>query len=353
MNRTALVWDDSFKAHLADAPGHPETPERLTAMYNALRTRGLDRSTLTLPLRVATEEDITLVHSLAHLRQVEGSRHENFSAIDPDTWMTSGSYEAAMTAAGSSIALVDAILDDVADNGFALVRPPGHHAVPRRGMGFCLFNNVAIAAEHLLRRRGLAKVAVVDFDVHHGNGTQDAFYDRADLLYVSTHQSPFYPGSGHFDEVGEGAGKGYTVNLPLLPGNGDHEYLLLFTHIIVPILEEYAPDFLLVSAGYDLHRADPIGGMQLSTEGITRIAALLCDCARRVCKGRVAFFLEGGYNLEASAACVVPTVETLQGVLESSAAIQPQIPGSRILPVLRQAKTTLSPHWKCLSHLTA
>jgi acetoin utilization deacetylase AcuC-like enzyme len=351
MKRTALVWDDIYKQHLSDAPGHPESPERLTIMYDVIKREGLDKTTTTIPTRMATDKDILLVHDAAYLKRVESSRGEELSAIDPDTWMTAGSYDAAMAAAGSGIALVDAILDGQVDNGYALLRPPGHHAIPSRGMGFCLFNNIAIAAEHLIQRRGVKKIAIIDFDVHHGNGTQASFFGRSDVLYVSTHQSPFFPGTGRFDELGEGEGKGYTVNIPLLPGNGDREFLLIYKHLILPIVEEYQPDFILVSTGYDIHAADPIGGMAVTTQGVTQICKMLFETAEKLCGGRLACFLEGGYNLDVSAACVVPSIQVLQDDLETFAPMNVHIPGSRIRPVLKQVKDALSPYWKCVENL--
>ncbi|RJO68870.1 MAG: histone deacetylase, partial [Myxococcales bacterium] len=252
----------------------------------------------------------------AHYASLAGTAGTSYPVrLDPDTSATAHSFEAACAAVGGGIALIDAVLDGRVDNGFALPRPPGHHALPHRSMGFCLFNNIAIAAEHLVRRRGQKRVAVVDFDVHHGNGTQDAFYERPDVLFCSSHQWPFYPGSGRAQEIGEGAGQGFTLNMPLPYGVEDEPFLGLWTRGVIPVLKEYAPEFILVSAGYDAHRADPIGGMQLTSELYGRLSKTLVETAQEVCGGRIVFFLEGGYHLQALAESVAYGVRALLGDL--------------------------------------
>jgi len=227
--------------------------------------------------------------------------------------MSPESYEVARYAAGGVITATDAVFDGKVDSAFALVRPPGHHATPEHAMGFCLFNNLAIATRYALKKRNLERIAIIDFDVHHGNGTQDTFYKSPDVLYTSTHESPFYPGTGSVAETGSGTGKGTTVNIPLPAGCGDTEYSLVFEQIIKPAVRRFKPQFIMVSAGYDLHWADPLALMQLTVAGCTRIAGIIKGLADELCDGRLVFTLEGGYNLAALATSISATLKVLMG----------------------------------------
>jgi acetoin utilization deacetylase AcuC-like enzyme len=217
-----------------------------------------------------------------------------------------------MLAAGSLVDLCQAVLDGGAENGLALVRPPGHHCTPVRAMGFCLFNNVAIAAHHLLAA-GLERVLIVDWDVHHGNGTEDAFFEDPRVLYFSTHQAPFYPGTGAVNAVGRGAGKGYNINVPLGAGHDDADYLSVFEGLLMPAARRFAPQFILISAGFDAHREDPLGGMRLTSGGFAAMTRALMELADRHCPGRVVGALEGGYNPAAQARAVIAVAEALMG----------------------------------------
>jgi acetoin utilization deacetylase AcuC-like enzyme len=246
--------------------------------------------------REATSDELELVHDARFVEALDALRGKT-GFLDPDTYVSPHSIEAARRAAGGLVALVDAMIE-TAQPGVALLRPPGHHARPGRAMGFCLLNNVAVAAAHA-RKSGIARVAIVDWDVHHGNGTQEAFYDDPSVLYVSTHQFPFYPGTGAVGETGEGEGKGYTINIPLRAGEGDGEYRAAFDRIVSPALEAFAPELILVSAGFDAAARDPLAEMNVSAEGFAYMARALAEQAKRTAKGRIAMVLEGGYDLVA------------------------------------------------------
>jgi acetoin utilization deacetylase AcuC-like enzyme len=220
-------------------------------------------------------------------------------SLDPDTTACPQSLDAARRAAGCGIAATEAVIQGTVSSAFALIRPPGHHAEPDRVMGFCFFNNAAIAARHAVHELGLHKVAIVDFDVHHGNGTQSAFYDDPRVLYLSTHQFPFYPGTGGVDETGRGAGAGSTINIPLRIGHGDREYAAIYGALVPRVLEQFGPELIIVSAGLDMMAQDPLGGMGVTAQGVYQIAHALVACADRICDGRIVFVLEGGYDLSA------------------------------------------------------
>ncbi|MGA2285447.1 MAG: histone deacetylase, partial [Dehalococcoidia bacterium] len=232
---------------------------------------------------------------------------------DPDTYISPRSYDVALRAGGGCIEATDRVLDRAVDSAFCLVRPPGHHAMPDAAMGFCLFNNIAIAARHAVRRRGLERIAIVDFDIHHGNGTQAAFYEDGAVLYFSTHQYPYYPGTGHLEETGAGAGRGLNVNVPLPAGCGDDEYRRVFSEALEPLLDRFVPQLVLVSAGYDGHFDDPLASMTLSVAGYGEMMSFLRRKAAEHCEGRLVCMLEGGYHLLAEAWSVRTCLEVLLG----------------------------------------
>ncbi len=266
-----------------------------------------------IPARDASLDDLTLVHSREHVERMREMAASGGRWADPDTWVGPRSYDAAVRAVGGVLAAVDAVVDGKVRSAFCALRPPGHHATASRAMGFCLFNQVAIAAEHLVARRRVERVAILDFDVHHGNGTQDAFYRRGDVLYVSTHQYPFYPGTGHYRETGEGPGSGATVNLPLPRGARDGDIRRVVEEVAVPVIRRFRPGFILVSAGYDAHYADPLAGLELSVDGYGWLMATAKKLAEELCDGRVVCVLEGGYDLTALPWCVRRTIEALAG----------------------------------------
>jgi acetoin utilization deacetylase AcuC-like enzyme len=280
--------------------------------------RGLEETGLLprlFPLEPIAADDAQLrtVHSADHVERVKALVARGGGHFDPDTYANRYSLDAARLAAGALVRAVDAVMAREIDNAFALVRPPGHHATPHRPMGFCLFNNVAIAARHAIDQHKLERVLIVDFDVHHGNGTQDVFYNTAQVLYFSTHQFPHYPGSGDWDEIGEGAGRGFTVNVPLPPRVGDAGYQQIFDELLYPLAERYRPQLVLVSAGYDAHWSDPLAAENLSIAGYGALTRTLVQIAQEFCAGRIVVALEGGYNLPALAHGVAATFHALLG----------------------------------------
>lgn len=300
---THLYADPLFLQHDAGV-GHPESPGRLARIEEVLARAPLAGLSRCAP-REASPEELTAVHSPAYLRslsQLAGTRAQ----LDPDTAMSEQSHAAALRAAGAAVQAALDVLWGRSTNAFALVRPPGHHAERDHAMGFCLFNNVAIAAE-AARRAGAQRVLIVDWDVHHGNGTQHAFYGRSDVLYMSSHQYPFYPGTGAMEELGQGAGRGFTVNAALPAGRTDADFGAIFEEVFLPVAQAFAPDLVLVSAGFDAHRADPLGQMRVTERGF----AAMCGALAELAPGKLALVLEGGYDLDALAASVHACLEVL------------------------------------------
>ena len=333
---TLLFTDDACLEH-DPGPGHPESPSRLRAVLSALEK--LPAGVSWAPVRPATEAELTRVHAPVHVAALARLAGHHVQ-LDGDTATSPGSHQAALRAAGAAVGLVDSLLAAEADSGFALVRPPGHHAEAGLAMGFCLFNNIAVAAEHA-RARGAERVAIVDWDVHHGNGTQHIFQARRDVLFFSSHQYPFYPGTGAVKEVGLAEGEGFTANLPLPTGMGDGDYGAAFRDLVTPLLEQFKPNLVLVSAGFDAHARDPLGGMRLTEEGFGGMCSAVRDVAR-ACGAPVGLVLEGGYDLEALAGSVRRCVEVLSGervALKTDASAS----GAR---AIADAKTALSGYWK-------
>ena len=305
-----LADDALFEEHVSPA-GHPERPARLEAAREGVGLAAIARGVPTLPPRDASADEIALVHTseyVATLSRIDGKSGH----LDADTFYSPRSFAAARRATGAAMALSDALLDGHADFGFGLMRPPGHHARPAQSMGFCLINHVAVAAQHALGR-GARRVAILDWDVHHGNGTEEIFESDAEVLYISLHQSPQYPGTGAVTDVGLGAGKGFTVNVPLAAGADNVVYAAAFERVVLPIIEQFAPDLTLVSAGYDAHANDPLGGMQLDGAGYAWMTQRLVDTVRRGPSHRVAFLLEGGYDLGGLRESVSRTLGALEG----------------------------------------
>jgi acetoin utilization deacetylase AcuC-like enzyme len=309
--RTGWVAADTYLKHLTGA-GHPERPERLIAISNRLRECGVLPQLLPIRPRAATPDEIGAVHAPAYVRRVAADCREGIGYVDsPDAPASVDSYAVALEAAGGVLAAVDAVMGGQVRNAFCAVRPPGHHALTNRAMGFCLFNNVAIAARYLQRRHKLNRILIVDWDVHHGNGTQATFYADPTVFYFSAHQSPLYPGTGGADETGEGEGRGFTLNVPLPPGTGDTEYGRVFEERLRPAAAAFRPEFVLLSAGFDAAQGDLLGGMRLTPAGYASLTRLVKAIAAEHCQGRLVATLEGGYNLDRLAACVEAHVRAL------------------------------------------
>ena len=333
MAKPLVVIDQGYLKHL---PGesHPERPERIQALLNLAGALDKQMFELASP-RAATRADVEYTHGADHVRLVESTSKHNRYALDGDTITCRDSFGVALLAVGGFLTLLDAIASKQSSNGFALVRPPGHHALRDHAMGFCLFNTMAIGAEYLKRVYGAKKILIMDWDVHHGNGTQAAFYDDPTVLFISTHQFPFYPGSGAVNETGVAAGEGFTLNVPLPAGCSDAEYLQVFQDIVVPAAEKFQPDWILVSAGFDPHRRDPLGGMNVTEEGFGAMARLLLALANRFAGGRIAFLLEGGYDLAGLRDSVAAVLAAMQTQVPPPAGHLP-LAESRIEPVIRR-----------------
>lgn len=309
-SRTAIVRSSAFRRH--DTGDHPERSARIIAVDNALEQRLLLGSRPSVACSPASDAAILRVHTTGMLAHLDAVAAAGGAWLDSDTVVRAESMDVARMAAGGAINAVDAIMTAQIDRAFVIARPPGHHATAERAMGFCLLNSVAIAAAHAIAS-GLERIAIIDWDVHHGNGTQDIFYGRADVLYCSVHQSPLYPGTGARDEIGTGAGVGHTFNFPLPPGTDDERFLETVRQGIVPAIEQFAPQMLLISAGYDAHREDPVGGMALTDQGFQRLTQEAISLADRHSNGRLLAVLEGGYEPHALARCVTDAIALLDG----------------------------------------
>jgi acetoin utilization deacetylase AcuC-like enzyme len=340
MTRTGLVYHPIYLQH--DTNGHPERKERLVATLDKIQSERLTIEHITP--RTATIEQIAEIHGKKYIDQIKAICDRGGGHLDMDTVLSKDSFVAAMMAAGGAISAVDAALEGI-EGAFALVRPPGHHAMPNRGMGFCVFNNVAIAAKHA-QSKGLEKVLIVDWDVHHGNGTNAIFYSDKDILYFSTHQFPHYPGTGRTNEIGENGAEGTKVNVPLPAGTGDEGYLMVFREILEPIAMEFKPDIVLVSAGQDAHKDDPLGGMRLTRDGFGAMAGVVKGIANNCCSGRLAAVLEGGYNLGAQAEAIVAELRAFQGDVPQISSMDSN---PKIAQRIDEVKRIHSPYWSCFA----
>ncbi len=296
MRKTAILRDSLFLAH---DPGfnHPDSPDRLKEIYNVLDKKSLQGLFVEPDFIPVSEKELYLNHSSSLVKEVAATSGQAFGSLEADTTTSPESYNAACLAVGALVKGVDLLMGDEVDNCFALVRPPGHHAEKKSSMGFCLFNNVAIAASYAMKKHNIERIMIIDWDLHHGNGTQTSFFETNKILYVSTHQYPFYPGTGSVQEIGRGKGEGYTINIPLPGGQGDKEYAAIFNKIVVPLGRQYKPQLIFVSSGFDIYHGDPLGSMQVTSKGFGYMTKVIVDLAEEVCEGRVLVTLEGGYNL--------------------------------------------------------
>ena len=334
------VLDEIFVHHRAPA-GHPERPARAEAVRDALQAAGIAARGKHIPIRAASDEELARVHGAAHLENLATTVAGATGWLDPDTYYSTGSWDAARAAAGSASQLATDVLAGALSRGLAVVRPPGHHATRERAMGFCLLNNVAVAAA-AARAAGAARVAIVDWDVHHGNGTQDIFWDDPSVLYTSVHQYPYYPGTGAPTEIGGERARGATVNVGLPSGCGDADYAAVFDHVLVPALVRFKPDLLLISAGFDAFVHDPLAGMRVTHAGFAAMARRLRRVADRLCGGRVVAVLEGGYDLDGLAGGMTAVLGALADDAADHVAPLAPLPAS---PVARAAIAgTLAAH---------
>jgi acetoin utilization deacetylase AcuC-like enzyme len=338
-----VIASDRFADHLTPV-GHPERPERAEAMQKAVVEWRMRGGTV-IEAAAASAEQVGRVHDpdyISLLRETAGRA----VALDPDTFTSPESYEVALLAAGAACQAVDHVLaGPMGSRACAVVRPPGHHAERGRAMGFCLFNNIAVAAAHA-RARGLARVAVVDYDVHHGNGTQFSFYADPSVLFISSHQFPYYPGTGAAVETGTGAGKGFTINLPLDAGATDADYELVYERVALPALRQFKPELILISAGFDAHQRDPLAGMRLTTAEFGRLAASIAAVADEVCEGRVVATTEGGYDLQALGESLDLTLRVLDGEVRPDDLPPPSGTTSRGDACLLTVAPEVGPFWQ-------
>lgn len=307
-SKTGIVFDPLFLQHTQAT--HPERALRLVQIMEKLKSSGLNETVSRVPSRDAELNEIRLNHEDAYIERVKQSSLSGSGNLDPDTYFNSYTFDAAIRAAGSLITLTSAVVDLTLTNGFALLRPPGHHAMAGFSMGFCLFNNIAIAAK-AARKSGVGRIAIVDFDVHHGNGTQASFESDPSVLFLSSHQYPHWPGTGRSDETGLGAGQGSNVNIPFSAGAGDVCFQTVYSELVFPIIRRFDPDLMLVSAGYDAHWADPLAGLSVTCAGHAWISEQLVQLAEEVCSGKIVFCLEGGYHTTALSAGVANSIRAL------------------------------------------
>ncbi len=310
-SKTGLVYSEQFQTHNT-GPNHPERPARVTYVYNFLKKKELFKDLVLISPEPATLEQIEAVHSKHYIERAESASRSGQGILDSmDTAICEDSYEVALLAAGGVIQLIDAVMAGDVRNGFALVRPPGHHAEKDKSLGFCIFNNIAIGAKYLQREYGLKRILIIDWDVHHGNGTQHTFETDPSVFFFSVHQYPFYPGTGSEAEIGRGAGEGFTLNVPLKAGSGNREYQHVFEEIFYPKASAFKPEFILISAGFDAHDADPLAHMSLSDEMYGFFTDMAVKLAKENGHQRIVSVLEGGYDLDAIARSIYIHVKHL------------------------------------------
>ena len=348
MRRTGLVYDLEFLLHAPES--WPECPQRLTRTMELFERVGILGRLISVRARPATVEELAAVHAEDYIAFLERYSNDGGGQMTVDTTVSSGSFGAARMAAGGCLAAVDDLIGGRLDNALALVRPPGHHAERRAGTGFCLFNNVAVAARYAQRRYGLRRILIVDWDVHHGNGTERSFYDDPGVLFFSVHESPAYPGTGWLSDVGAGDGEGYTINAPFPAGAGDQAYGRLFDEVLLPVADRYRPELILISAGEDSHFADYMGNMELTSPGFGRLTERLLQLDRFP-GPKILAVLEGGYNLDVLPLSLLAIASALLGVTQEVVdPVPPPVDG--ISEAVRQRidaiRTTQRPYWRFL-----
>ncbi len=311
--KTGIVKGDIFLRHIPDE-SCPDTPKRLSSLYSMLNDPDMQGICVDVPLQKAQKKDILLFHTHEYFEKIAETKGKDFIVLTADTHACEDSFDAALYATGGLLAAISQVAANKLDNAFALIRPPGHHAEKSRAMGYCLFNHVAIGAIFAQKRLNLGRILIIDWDLHHGNGTQHAFERDPSVLFFSIHQAGLFPGTGSFVETGAGAGEGYTINLPIPKGYGDAEYASIFESLLVPVAEQFAPELILVSAGFDTHKDDPMGGMQMTAQGFAGMTASIKKIADKACNGKIVMSLEGGYNYHALSESIKAVLKEMAGV---------------------------------------
>jgi acetoin utilization deacetylase AcuC-like enzyme len=346
--KTGIVKDQRYLKHSAGF-AHPESPQRLVAIYEMLENPIMSWKFEEIEPREATYKELTAVHSPAYVDFIASTAGKESVLLDPDTATSPETYEIAKLAAGGVCNAVDAVVSGKVDNAFAFIRPPGHHAERDAAAGFCIFNNAAIGAMHAILKHGMQKVLIVDWDLHHGNGTQHIFYDDPRVLYFSTHQYPYYPGTGGINEVGRGKGEGYTVNVPLHSGAGDDAFVKIFRQILGPVAMEFNPELIILSAGFDIYMQDPLGGMRVTPEGFAALVRILLNIADVCCQGRLVAVLEGGYNVQGLTKSVKIVLEEMLDEThfsEEKLCALEQEKNEDASRVIREVALGINPYWK-------
>jgi acetoin utilization deacetylase AcuC-like enzyme len=349
--KTGIVKNIQYLKH-GGGFSDPESPARLKAIYEMLENPDMSWKFTEIEARYAERKELEAVHSASYIDFIAQTKGKGVTMLDSDTVATADTYDAARLAAGGVMAAVDSVVSKETDNAFAMVRPPGHHATADEAAGFCIFNNIAVGARHAAARWGMKRVLIVDWDLHHGNGTQGSFYDDDRVLYFSTHQSPEYPWSGSWGETGQGRGLGYTINIPMKPGADDAFYVRVFRDILVPVARSYRPELILVSAGFDPYVGDPIGGMKVSPEGFACLARIVLNLADEFCDGRVVAALEGGYNIQGLMKCVrAVLMEFLGETTVSEETLAHLASGANVQkdPVIEKVRKVQQTFWPALS----
>ncbi len=351
MNRTGIIKDTRYLAHRT-ADGHLENHHRLEAIYAMLKESDMDGRFVQVKPRFAEKKEILTLHTPDYFEKIAATAGEPQNALTPDTHTSAGSYDAALLAVGGLFNAVDAVVSGELTNAFALVRPPGHHAEKSKALGFCLFNNVALAAKFALTYLGFQRVLIVDWDVHHGNGTQHFFEDDDRVLFFSIHQYPHFPGTGFFTETGRGKGEGYTMNIAIPGGYGDAEFVALFEHLLRPVALSYQPELVLVSAGFDTHSLDPMGRMTMTPAGFAGMTRSLMNIADRCCGGKLVLGLEGGYHLETLVASVKAVLNELAGFSSCTISdLVAQADPKKMSYAVSRCVNVHRQYWKCLEPL--
>lgn len=346
MVKTNLFYHPIFLEHQTGY-GHPESPERIPAIFNLLKQKEPEIDKIVIQPRQASEEEISLVHTPSYIEKVKAVSERGGGYLDMDTHLSQKSYEAALFAAGAALSALERVFSGQADNAFCVVRPPGHHALEDQGMGFCLFDNLAIGARFAQKNMGVKKILIIDWDVHHGNGLSDTFYDDPTVLYISLHQYPHYPGTGWVTEIGTGEGVGYNINFPFPAGTSGPSYHRAFDEVIVPLAQAYKPDLLMIAAGFDAHYYDPISSINLTAEDYASMTEKIKKISDNLCLGRIIASLEGGYGLSSLAKSAWATIDRMMGKNSEIDEIKEFSPSpSESDIIIERVKSTLSSYWK-------